>query len=307
MAGIQWKGGKLKTASEVRMKLMHFDCKQSSREKVKAAKERNGEPCHIEPYLCDANQYIDCIDADDVYNRYCQAVCETDETAENTRKDRVTMLTPIVYLPEQVEDVIFERAGAPSDKIGEYFSGVLDIFREEFGSANVLGGFVHGDERHSYLVQDKTRTRRAGEDEPTKKTKELMSLFHMHTAIMATLETEHGRDFQAKAMTTRAMMKRINKRVDEYCVKNYGVHFMKTAEGGTYEQNSYTVNELKAESLRLEIQELQAKRRTLWADNEHTTEALAFYDYCKEKSPITLMLYDTDKQRPTHGYNSPQY
>lgn len=106
--------------------------------------------------------------------------------------------------------------------ICDYFQGIYKLQQDFFGEDNVHGGFAHFDEIHRYTDKDgETKT----------------SLPHMHTLVSCYCEwTENDKKTGAvrnrkgingKNFEKRPRYNQLNKMLDEYCLKNYGITYTK--------------------------------------------------------------------------------
>lgn len=178
------------------------------------------------------NWCIGCSDYDDAYKAFRERVAKVDKENPPLRvkKDRITAVAVEVPCPHE----IFNQG---TEAVHKFFDDVFKIYQDFFGKENVHGGFVHVDEMHEYTDKDGV----------TK-----MSMAHMHTLESAyvewkekdkkTGEMKDRKGINGKNFVTKSRMTQLNNLVEEYCQKEWNVHFL---TGETPQKKS--VEQLKKE------------------------------------------------------------
>lgn len=196
------------------------------------AKSKHSNP-HLDTSLTHLNTSIHGLETGTDYSYaqmcslYDEKIEDADEAGSSTRKDRVTMLTFISYVPE----------GLPEDKQDEWFLKVADIQRELFGTDNFIDGHIDRDEQHEYVDPDTEKV--------------MTSRVHMCSYIVP--RKEDGK-LCAKDLTKRSVLIRQNKLINEMSIRDYGVEYV-TGKG---KKSNETVEQLKEKSMKAEA-ELLAK------------------------------------------------
>lgn len=216
MASCDWK--KIKTAGEAKAMLRH-----SAEDEREKTEHSNKDIDTSKSYL---NMTFGSLES---YSEACKAYDERLAMLDslpgaNKRKDRVTMVGLEIPVPE----------GMDENKAREWFIDVYEIAYDEMGSDNVIGASAHFDECHEYR------------DAETKEMR--MSRAHLHVYAIP----ERDGKLNAKAVTGRAAMIRMNNRIEAMTVEKYpGYRFM----DGTKKKSRKSVEQLKAESDQLKVVE----------------------------------------------------
>ena len=201
---------KFKTAGECKAMMRHCD----TAERVKGA---HSNP-DIDKALTASNGAIKGLGYSDVCAAYDRRIAAMDAAeGANKRKDRVTLLGLDVPRPAGLKD-------ADQDA---WFRRVWDITAQMYGADNMLEGYIHRDEVHTYM-------------DPTTK-QEVTSREHMH---MYVIPERNGR-LCAKECTSRASMIALNNEIQAMTAKEFGVQFM----DGSKRKSRGTVEEMKAQSV----------------------------------------------------------
>lgn len=222
MASCNFQGGKFKTSTEVKRHILH-NCGEGR----KSAKKKN-KNINLE-YTKD-NFSIRGLTYREACDFYDRRVAEIDANGNtNRRRDRVTMVSICICTPDNL----------PEDRCKEWFYRVSEIVTDFFGGPqNFLEGFIHVDEIHDY-VNAKTgltvRSRRHGH--------------------YCGLPVVNG-TLNAKKLTARANIIKLNKEVDEMTRKEFGCFFMT----GEKKKSFHTVEELKEMSAYAEY-EMELKKQ----------------------------------------------
>lgn len=204
---------KLHTGTEVAAVLQHCDAKERL---VHTHSNKD-----IQTALTGQNESLYDISYRDALKKYQDRLAFIDGLGNtNRRKDRVTMIALNIPIPEGIES-------------SEFFRQTSEIVRNFFGDSNLVQGYLHRDEKHEYI--DRSGTRRT-------------SLDHIHYFVVP------ERDFrlQAKRIESRANLKKLNRLVDDMCLKIFKQPFMKyrTPEELLEHQSAFgeTVESLKSQS-----------------------------------------------------------
>lgn len=211
---------KFKTAGECKAMMRHCD----------AAERVAGEHSNpdIDKALTASNGAIKGLGYSDVCAAYDRRIAALDAAeGANKRKDRVTLLGLDVPRPAGLKD-------ADQDA---WFRRVWDITAQMYGAGNMLEGYIHRDEVHTYT-------------DPTTK-REVTSREHMH---MYVIPERNGR-LCAKECTSRASMIQLNNAIQDMTAKEFGVQFM----DGSKKKSRGTVEEMKAQSVIAEAERQAAE------------------------------------------------
>lgn len=264
MSSVKFEGGKSKGGQQASAYLRHNDPTPENRARVKKAKENAGELCFIDvekskrnySFLITENEAengteITVKTAGDNYGaawgRYKARIDEIDASALNTnkRKDRVTMLSLEIPVP----DALSGEENAERRK--QWFKGVALIIAKKYGAKNIVQCAIHEDEVHAYIDAETHEER--------------VSREHMHISIIP----ERDGQLNCKWASKRSNIVQVNKAVDDYTRAEFGEEF----HTGARKRSAATVNELKAESARLEA-EAEAKRRQAAAERAELDTAI---------------------------------
>lgn len=207
---------KFKKASECKAMLRHCDA-------VERVANNHSNP-NINKELTASNGAIKGLTYSEVCAAYDRRIAALDAAkGANKRKDRVTLLGLDVPRPAGLR---------PSDQ-DAWFRRVWDITAQMYGTNNMLEGYIHRDEVHTYL------------DPATKQ--EVTSREHLH---MFVIPERKGR-LCAKECCSRASMIQLNNSIQSMTTREFGVLFM----DGSKAKSTKTVEQLRNESCAREIEE----------------------------------------------------
>ena len=133
-------------------------------------------------------------------------------TNTNKRKDRVELFALDIPIPH----------GIPEK---DFFKYMCNALKTVYNEKNVIAAYLHTDEKHLYL--DSSLTTRT-------------SMNHMHVFVVPEID---GR-LQGKLFSSKSRMQAINRAIDNYCRKTYGIPFLT----GKKTKSRETVEDLKKSS-----------------------------------------------------------
>lgn len=226
MAAPQWKGGKCKSVQKVKAFFRHND------------KDRRMEGQHTNPHI-DKSKTKDNFtyrglsykEMCDVFDRLLSSV---DVGRESTGKNaRVLMQSVILYPP---------RGLTRAQEI-EWFMEAGKVLEDRYGE-NLIEIQFDMDEEHEYI------------DPQTKE--KVISRNHGHARLFPNV----GGKLNGKAFSSCAEIKALNNALDVMSVQKFGVHMM----DGTGKKSKGTVEQLKAASLRAEVEQLEQVAETIVTD-----------------------------------------
>lgn len=218
MASAKFEGGKYHTATEVKAHLRHDDITPEEREIA----TRNNP--HIDITKSHLNKSLLGLTYVQMCEKYDKRISALDETTnKNKRKDRVTLQNIEVPVPEGLDRKNYNR----------WFIKVAEIMCSMYGSENFIDGQIHYDEEHEYIDAETHEKR--------------MSRVHMHASIVPEVKGQ----LNCKKMSGRANMKKLNNEIEKMTKAEFGCSFMT----GTKKKSRQTVDELKNESERLELEQ----------------------------------------------------
>lgn len=224
MASCKFEGGKWKTKSEVKGHLRHNDI---TPERRKIAQKNNKDIDVTKSHL---NKSILGLSYEEMCEKYDKRIEEIDRAGnKNRRKDRVTMQCIEVPVPKELARSRYDA----------WFGRVADILCDEYGEENFMDGKIHYDEEHEYI-------------DPETKQKE-MSRVHGHFMIVPEVDGQ----LNAKKISLRKNMKKLNQKVEAMTVAEFGCRFM--TGKGTKSRKPVAQLKNESEALRLE-QEAQAEK-----------------------------------------------
>lgn len=139
-------------------------------------------------------------------------------TNTNKRKDRVEMFSLCVPAVENMTDSTAEK----------FLEDALEIIENTYGKENIGNAYTHFDEIHEYVDDFKIKKSRA----------------HMHVYVVA---ADEKNSLNAKWFSSKKMMQRVNKDIDEMCREKYSVSFLthEKAKKKTVEQLKNQTNDIK--------------------------------------------------------------
>lgn len=189
MASVNFE--KIKSASQVKAFLRHCDYDER--------KKNNHSNEQINKDLTDNNLYIFDESYSDTCNRFDARIDELDSTTNtNKRKDRVLCFGLSIPAP----------AGLTDDEERVFYANVANILGKKYGESNVIAGYVHYDEVHSYLNPDTNSID--------------TSRSHMHMYIVP----EKEGILNGKWFSSKANMLQVNNSIDDMCMREFGKPFM---------------------------------------------------------------------------------
>lgn len=193
MASVDWHL-KCKGGSDAKAHLRHND------------KEKRKEPdvVHANPHLDKSKTYQNKSYIGRSYEEACKfydaRIQELDSSpdATNFRKDRITMLgLEVPRPPEMTDRRIQER----------WFRRVCDILSDVAGSENVVEGYFHADELHTYYDPDKRQV--------------VNSVEHVHFDVIPVVDGK----LNGKAFCARKNIKAVNRMIEKMTFNEFGCHF----------------------------------------------------------------------------------
>ena len=120
----------------------------------------------------------------------------------------------------------------------EFFYFMCEAFKKVYGEDNIVNMYLHTDEKHIYI--------------DTKTKKEKLSLNHIHAFVIPEIDGK----LQGKLFSSKNRMQSVNKAIDNYCKKTYGIPFLT----GEKTRSRTKVEELK--KISTELSEEIAKVKT---------------------------------------------
>ena len=139
-------------------------------------------------------------------------------TNTNKRKDRVEMFSLCVPAVENMTDSTAKK----------FLEDALEIIENTYGKENIGNAYIHFDEIHEYVDDFKIKKSRA----------------HMHVYVVA---ADEKNSLNAKWFSSKKIMQRVNKDIDEMCREKYSVRFLthEKAKKKTVEQLKNQTNDVK--------------------------------------------------------------
>ena len=220
--------------------------------------EGNHTNKHIDKNKSELNIYIGADDYNEMYQAMLKRVDEVDKLYPPLKKlkanERIICESLEYKCPQAIYDLGYDSAV-------KFFNDVHKMFIDFFGAENVHGSCVHFDEVHDYV------------DPKTKHT--YTSLPHAHSLVSCYVEWEEDikkggkktgekrkrKGINGKNFEKRERYNKLNKKIDNYCLKEFGIHFM-TGE----QAQKKTVELLKSESelaeANLKVQAAQEQLRS---------------------------------------------
>lgn len=219
MASVNWEKYKSPTDAKAHMRHNEKQCRENT-------KEHSNQ--HIDKSKTQYNYSLMNRSYAERCKIYDDAMSDIQKNSKKAlRKDAVTCIGLETTTPEQLTD----------DKIQAWFTDYHNILCDFFGRDNILDTDVHYDEIHEYI-----------DSETHKKT---MSRVHAHTSIIP--RTADGR-LCCKEISSRKNIIELNKQIEDMTQQKYGIAYN---TGKTARKKS--VEQLKADSLKLELAENQEK------------------------------------------------
>lgn len=228
MAGVQWTGGKFKKF-EAKRQFMHCDIDERLKRSHNNT-EIDKDKTHLNYSAFNLTYEQTCEKYDKrlkpIIDATIKKQLEKANGKKTLRKDAVLLVSPIVYVPNELNDA----------QKREFINHTFDYFQARYGE-NYINGYAHFDEQHTYI-------------DPTTK-KERLSQVHIHNFIVPEIDGV----LNAKKSTDRAVINEVNKDFEEYTFKTFGIHYVK----GEKTKTRGTVEQLKQASKKAEIELLDEK------------------------------------------------
>jgi len=224
MASVNFSNGKHKGATAAKAQFRHSAEDERS--------QTNHSNKQIDKTKTKDNFSLKDLSYSDLCETYDERIKMLDEsTNKNKRKDRVTLFSLNIPAPQDLSE----------QDLKEWFAKVGGILEEQYGSDNLLDMPVHVDEIHEYV---------------NPKTKEVeISRAHGHAYLIP----ERDGQLNGKWFSSRANINKLNRAIHEMSERDFGVYFMT----GKKTKSNSKVEELKAESLKAEIELLEEKQEVL--------------------------------------------
>lgn len=204
---------KLKSPQEVKSRLRHCDKEE------RLNHDHNNE--HIDKSITGSNlqyerSYKESCDMYDERIKYLDSL-----DGANKRKDRVTCFGIEIPCP----------LGLQEDMEEQWMNDINNIVTNQYGSVNVIGMYLHRDEKHEYMDSET-----AGKK---------MSRTHIHFYVVPEVDSRlNGKQFSSKANIMK-----LNNAIHDMTQSRYGLDFM----DGTKRKSKASVESLKNKSRELEL------------------------------------------------------
>lgn len=139
-------------------------------------------------------------------------------TNTNKRKDRVEAFSLCITAAESMTDSTAEK----------FLEDALEIIMNTYKKENIINAYTHFDEIHEYVDDFKIKKSRA----------------HMHVYVVA---ADEKNSLNAKWFSSKKMMQRVNKDIDEMCREKYNCSFLtrEKAKKKTVEQLKDQTQDIK--------------------------------------------------------------
>lgn len=264
MAGVQWTGGKFKKREAKRRGFQHCD-KEERLKREHKNKDINKEKTHLNMSAYDLNYEQTCAKYDERLKPIIEATIKKQLEKANgkktLRKDAVVLMDPIVYIPNELNEA----------QQRQFAQGIFDLFKGEYGD-NYINGYAHFDEQHTYT------------DPETKLPK--LSKNHIHNFIIP----EKDGVLNAKKISERKEINRINALVEDYTFKTFGVHYI-TGKGT---QPRRSVEQCKANDLNLQIESKTEDLQALKDEVIEVNNQLIGFNHSKEVMEKEHKAFEAD-------------
>nr|CRY96724.1 hypothetical protein [uncultured prokaryote] len=241
MASAQWNGGKAKSTAQAKAWMRH-----NSKDERIAANHSNTD---IDKSRTPLNWSYRGLSYKARCAAYDKRLSEIDMGKPGTGKNARTVLQSVcVYSPAAL------RGDLP--RLRDWFQRVGELAEAQFGAANVIDMAVDVDEVHDYADEDTGEQRTAAE--------------HGHLWLVP----EKDGKLNGKEFSCRAAIVAFNDRLQYMTEREFGCVW----NDGTKKKRRGTVEQLKRNSLRAEVEQLEEVRDTILTDameqaTEITTEA----------------------------------
>lgn len=205
MASVDYK--KIKTKADAAALIRHCDTDERL--------EHNHSNEEIDKSETENNLNLYSINYLDVLKKIKERIQYLDDTTNtNKRKDRVEMFSLIV---PSCENMSIETSK-------EFLNDALKIIENVYDKKNIMNAYLHVDEIHEYIDDFKIKKSRP----------------HLHIYIIA---SDHEGKLNGKWFSSKAMMKKVNKEIDDLARNKYNERFM------THEKaKKKTVEQLKSQT-----------------------------------------------------------
>lgn len=216
MASVSFE--KLKTSNDVKRTIRHCDTEKRL--------EDNHSNKQIDKKLTLDNMVLKLDDYETVCNIYDEKMKFLDSQPNaNKRSDKVTCFGLNVPLPKGLQN-------KDIDTKVKWFDEVAELVGKQYGSDNILNGYVHLDEVHKYTNAE------SGNIDTSRE--------HFHLFVMPIIDNRlNGRDF-----SNRKNMNMLNNSIQKMSLDKFNVEFM----DGSKKKSTKTVEQLKNDSRFLEVQ-----------------------------------------------------
>lgn len=273
MSSVKFEGGQSKGNAQASNVLRHSDPTPENRARVKEAKEKKCEICHIDPQKSHLNYSINPEDRttgqepfSTAYTRYKSRLMDIDSSplCTNHRKDRTTMVNLEVPAPPELQ------GEEKREERQKWFMRVCDILTGIYGKSNVVYCVVHEDETHEYL--------------DAKTGEQVTSREHLHFSFIP----EHEGQLTGHWAMQRGRIQKCNREVEKMTVSEFNCHF----HTGAKTRSRESVQELKAKSEQLaeqqkaqkELQEARQKIDALEAKSRELSQEITALREAKDKA-----------------------
>ena len=208
MSSVNYK--KLKGGTEVAAMLRHSD-------EIERIKHEHSNK-EIDKNETEKNINIYNLNYKDSLEKYRKRVETLDKNGNrNKRKDRVTCFGLSIPATNSMDKNTAEK----------FLMDCYRVIADEYGEKNIVNAYIHMDEIHEYIDEFEIKKSRP----------------HLHIYIVP----EHEDQLNGKWFSSKAMMKMVNKSINELCIEKYHDRFL-TGE----KVRNKTVEQLKDESNRNE-------------------------------------------------------
>lgn len=229
MASAGWNGGKAKSTAQAKAWMRH----NSKNERIAA----NHSNTDIDKSRTPLNWSYRGLSYKARCAAYDKRMGEIDQGKPGSGKNARTVLQAVcVYSPAALRGDL--------DKLHDWFERVGQIAEAQFGSSNVIDMAVDVDEVHDYPDEDTGEQRTAAE--------------HGHLWLVPEVD---GR-LNGKQFSRRAAITQFNDALQYMTEREFGCQF----NDGTQAKRRGTVEQLKARSLKVEIEQLEARAETILSD-----------------------------------------
>lgn len=229
MASAGWNGGKAKSTQQAKAWMRH----NSKKERIEA----NHSNTEIDKSRTPLNFSFRGLSYKQRCAAYDKRMGEIDQGKPGSGKNARTVLQSVtVYAPEAL------RGDLP--KLREWFHRVGELAEQQFRSENVIDMAVDVDEVHSYLDEQEKVWKLAAE--------------HGHLWLVPEVDGK----LNGKQFSRRAAIVKFNDAIQYMTEREFGCAF----NDGTKKKRRGTVEQLKARTLRAEVEQLQEQAETIIQD-----------------------------------------